>query len=381
MQIVCDNCSTKYSIADEKVAGRVFRTPCKRCGSTMIIEGTVVVEQDRGLRGQRSETSVLFSLDNLAAAAGTTAAQASASDSSGSQPEGSGLLDIRRMASAYKQESEDAEPDFDGFVAMPSATPVVLASPMTAQRARGKSPLLWLVGGATGMAAIAAIAVSLMIFKTGTGTDAQASPAVPAPVVAVASTPEPVAAPVVKPEPSKPEPAKPEPVTQPIEPKKKPVAKPKTRKPRTAKKPRKPKKPKRVAEKPAKKPKKGCLEEVGCLLASNPPPCCRKYTDPTPNPQPSAKPDPSLKEKPGRRDILDGMKKVRSRMAACSARSPRSGQVKISVKVAGSGKVASVTVKEAPDKALGSCVADAARKAKFPKTQKGAKFTYPYVFR
>lgn len=39
MKIVCDSCKAKYSIADEKVAGKTFRIRCKRCGSAIIVRG------------------------------------------------------------------------------------------------------------------------------------------------------------------------------------------------------------------------------------------------------------------------------------------------------------------------------------------------------
>ncbi len=33
MKIVCDNCATKYQIADEKVSGKAFKIRCKKCGA------------------------------------------------------------------------------------------------------------------------------------------------------------------------------------------------------------------------------------------------------------------------------------------------------------------------------------------------------------
>ena len=39
MKIVCDNCSAKYSIADDKVAGKVFKIRCKRCESVIVVRG------------------------------------------------------------------------------------------------------------------------------------------------------------------------------------------------------------------------------------------------------------------------------------------------------------------------------------------------------
>ena len=39
MKIVCDNCQAKYSIADEKVAGKVFKIRCKRCSNVIVVQG------------------------------------------------------------------------------------------------------------------------------------------------------------------------------------------------------------------------------------------------------------------------------------------------------------------------------------------------------
>ncbi len=39
MKIVCDSCGAKYSIADEKVAGRVFKIRCKKCGAAIVVRG------------------------------------------------------------------------------------------------------------------------------------------------------------------------------------------------------------------------------------------------------------------------------------------------------------------------------------------------------
>jgi len=40
MKIVCDSCGAKYSIADEKVAGKVFKIRCKRCSQVIVVKGT-----------------------------------------------------------------------------------------------------------------------------------------------------------------------------------------------------------------------------------------------------------------------------------------------------------------------------------------------------
>lgn len=42
MKIVCGNCSAKYSIADDKVAGRAFKIRCRKCSATIVVRGSEV---------------------------------------------------------------------------------------------------------------------------------------------------------------------------------------------------------------------------------------------------------------------------------------------------------------------------------------------------
>jgi cobalt-zinc-cadmium efflux system membrane fusion protein len=37
MKIVCDNCATKYQIADEKVSGKAFKIRCKKCSHIIVV--------------------------------------------------------------------------------------------------------------------------------------------------------------------------------------------------------------------------------------------------------------------------------------------------------------------------------------------------------
>ena len=39
MKIVCDSCGAKYSIADEKVAGKIFKIRCKKCSAVLEVQG------------------------------------------------------------------------------------------------------------------------------------------------------------------------------------------------------------------------------------------------------------------------------------------------------------------------------------------------------
>lgn len=42
MRIVCDSCGAKYQIADEKIAGKLFRVRCKKCSHMIMVDGTQV---------------------------------------------------------------------------------------------------------------------------------------------------------------------------------------------------------------------------------------------------------------------------------------------------------------------------------------------------
>ena len=39
MKIVCDACGAKYSIADDKVKGKVFKIRCKKCSNIIVVRG------------------------------------------------------------------------------------------------------------------------------------------------------------------------------------------------------------------------------------------------------------------------------------------------------------------------------------------------------
>ena len=47
MKIVCDSCAAKYSIADEKVAGKVFKIRCKMCTSVIVVRGDQVPAEEQ----------------------------------------------------------------------------------------------------------------------------------------------------------------------------------------------------------------------------------------------------------------------------------------------------------------------------------------------
>jgi predicted Zn finger-like uncharacterized protein len=39
MKISCQSCAAKYTIADEKVVGKVIKIKCKKCSSTIVVNG------------------------------------------------------------------------------------------------------------------------------------------------------------------------------------------------------------------------------------------------------------------------------------------------------------------------------------------------------
>ncbi|HXU71669.1 MAG TPA: GYF domain-containing protein [Polyangia bacterium] len=86
MKIVCDNCATKYSIADEKVRGKVFKIRCKKCSHIIVVRGgadgnveassrDAAPAADAGFPGEDQQT--------IAARAGTPAAGVPAAGASG----------------------------------------------------------------------------------------------------------------------------------------------------------------------------------------------------------------------------------------------------------------------------------------------------------
>jgi len=58
MKIVCDNCSTKYSIADEKVRGKVFKIKCKKCSHIIVVKGQEIATDVQAAGFDQKETKV-----------------------------------------------------------------------------------------------------------------------------------------------------------------------------------------------------------------------------------------------------------------------------------------------------------------------------------
>jgi predicted Zn finger-like uncharacterized protein len=381
------------------------------------------------LRGERNENSVLFSLNNLAQLASdkpvvqpahTPASSSSTSmgaASGGSGGEGSGLIDIRSMASAYLggPGGGTAKPapagigsidDLPVFGGGGFSEPAVIV-PIAARQ--GNNKLMYALIGSVGLLAVAAVVVVVVLLKGGDKptpvatnepdrpTAVEPKPAPPAGETPPAATPptpaattnpppdQPAATP--PPAPAKvatndPPPAKPTPAPAPH--KASTTDKPKPAAPKPA--PEKPSAPV-VAEKPAPKPAasdSGGCDEVSCVLNNYEGACCAKFKKGgkpgggTPSGSKPAGGD--LPDSLDRAMISDGVGKVKPRVMSCGEKSAAKGQVKVSVKVGPDGRVTSVTVKNTPDAALGDCVASMMQKATFAKTQNGGSFAYPYTF-
>jgi TonB family protein len=384
---------------------------------------------DRRLRGERNENSVLFSLGNLAALAsdapkpaapapsggGMGAAPAGRAQAGGS--EGSGLIDIRSMAQSYLggKDRAGAAPmgSFSAIEPVTFATQSPVLLPQTPVGGGGSNKTLIAAIIAGSAAVIVAVVVVLIVVLRpdpqtvadgpgpGPGTGTPAGETAPPDTATPPDTakPDTTAAGAADTPPGGTNPgttATPPSDTPPADiagkkPEDTAGKTPRTPtsgrdRPDTGSKPRESDKPDKPADKPEDKPAtppsggSGCMDEVGCLLADKPPACCSKYSGGGGG---GRKPgggggDANLPEKLTRSDITTGINKVRSGVTACSSKG--SGEVKVTVKVDGSGSVGDVSVKSAPNAALGSCVANAVKKAKFAKTQEGATFTYPFVF-
>lgn len=68
MKIVCGSCGAKYSIADEKVQGKVFKIRCKKCSNVIVVKG-----DSQHSDGQSQEA---FGDSNMSGAYGGTSAAA-----------------------------------------------------------------------------------------------------------------------------------------------------------------------------------------------------------------------------------------------------------------------------------------------------------------
>jgi len=394
------------------------------------------------LRGERNENSVLFSLNNLAQLAsdkpapaqphssGSSSSLPSAGGAGGAGGEGSGLIDIRSMASAYLGGPGGATKPASSGVGSIDDLPVfggggfsepAVIVPIAARAGGGNNKLLYALIGSVGLLAVAAVVVVVVLLRGGeskppavasndktepakeakagepTGETKPAAATEPAAQDGKATDktdkldkPEPVAAKTPK-APEKVAAAEP-----PAEPKHAPAPAPVHKTPTPASAPAaRPKAPPAGAAAPAERPtpvakdpppaKDGGCDEVSCVLNNYEGACCSKFKkgggkSPSAGAGGGNAAKGDLPQGLDRDMIKDGVEKVQGRAQACSSTSSAHGQVKVSVRVGPDGHVMGVTVKNTPDPALGNCVTGVMQRATFAKTQNGGSFSYPFTF-
>jgi TonB family protein len=374
-------------------------------------------EADSKLRGQRNENSVLFSLNNLAQLASDSPKSASVSAQSGgvlsapasSGGEGSGLIDIRSMASAYMGDrgapSGAKKPasmgvgsmdDLPVFSTSGFSEPAVLM-PLSNRSSANSNKLIY---GLIGAVALLGVIVLFLVLRK----DSSSAPA----EVAVTETDKPGDKTLDKPNvasaamPNKPsgeeqKAADPTPPNEgagtTVPPPDKPADVAAKVVDKTLDKRGKAEKPKAAAidkvadKKPPKEagtasPPTGGCDEISCVMDNYAGACCAKFkrggkTAPVDPPKTGGG---NLPESLDKDMMTAGVSKVQGKAQSCGGQSSAKGVVKVSIKVGADGRVTGVTVKQTPDPALGSCVAAAVQRATFAKTQNGGSFTYPVSF-
>ena len=118
----------------------------------------------------------------------------------------------------------------------------------------------------------------------------------------------------------------------------------------------------------------GC-DEVSCVLSKYDRPCCERF-----RPADTFTPKNVVPDVLDRSMVKAGVEKVKPRIVACGEKLHGKGTVKVAMIVTAAGGVKSARVTEAPEPALGKCVADAMHDATFGKTKNGGEFVYPFVF-
>ena len=402
------------------------------------------VSSMKGQRNENSVLFSLGNLAALASDQPRAQAAPSSSSSSASSAgaashgggEGSGLIDIRSMANAYLGGAKPGAPagggpkvgsadDLPVFSTASFAEPAVIIPTMGGSRNNNK--MLYILLGAVALLAIVAVVLVVVVL----GKSDSKAPAVAAndkgsdkgsadkgsAIEKGSDAPDPAAGtatdPGAKPADPGTKPADPgagssdpdvgpsDPGTKPADPGTKPgsgSAKPSGGSSKPSGGSAKPSggssKPSGGSSKPVEPPPtsggKCSMGEVECMLAPKPPACCSVYGGGRKTGGGGGGGGTSgggggggggdLADSLTKSDISAGVGKISAKASACGAKSSAKGKVTVSVKVSGGGTVTSVTVKESPDPALGSCVAAAMQKATFAKTKNGGSFSYPFRF-
>jgi len=348
--------------------------------------GGARVTEDQSLTGQRNENSVLFSLSNLQAlATGSGGAPASSRPKAGmAQGEGSGLIDIRALASATQAVGEsrshgavkDSVEDLLSVGGGNAFSAASLAAPVAGEKPEG--------AGTNTKLLIALLAAVIALLGVGLAVVLMREPAA-APIVqaaVVAPTPAPAAmapapAPVEAPSAAAPGEGSPredgdgEDKSDRGDSKGTRSKKPSsggTDAPKAAEKP--------VAEEPEKPAKPSGDRSLDDLLDSA---LGGKPAKPVAAAKPTPAPTADLPAMPAREDVLGAMKGVTPRVQSCG--NGQSGVAMAKITVTGAtGRVTNVDVSgQFAGTPVASCVTKEVTKAKFPKfSQSTFSFSYPF---
>lgn len=344
------------------------------------------------MRGVRNEDSLLFTVKDLAAA--RAAAPADAGDGHGHA--GSGLLDLEKLTRSYF-EARNENAVLGLGTELPEAIVVAAWQPA---RPAGPSVIAIAFAAITGVASAALILMATWMWLVPHAASASAPGRQAAAVASTPRAPEPPApqqpaVAVTAPAAAQDQPAQAtDPISEATDPvstapaptataEQRPLAKPTatvTQRPASTPATSRPRPRPATEQSSAQAPAAECMDEVACLLASNPPACCtRAPSSQTGKAQASPhEEDTALPDKLDRAAIQAGMAKVRERVAACERHG--TGTVSLSVRVDGDGRVSAVDVKSAPSQALGACAAQAVEDARFARSRSGQRFVYPFVF-
>jgi predicted Zn finger-like uncharacterized protein len=388
------------------------------------------------LRNERNETSVLFSLGNLAKLAAPAPAAATAAVG----PEGSGLLDIRSIARTMAPASAPAPAPARAMRGslddLPVYGPVTFVEPaVLIPRSHGRDHrLVWALGASIGtLAIVTTILVVLLVRNHGaaradalpaplpttvtsappppaTTTTTLATATAPSATTTPAATPDPTASPTTPAQATATHPSTPTASTQSqatATAQAAPVATtPSTRTGTAASRrtssrtsapsatsatsttsatsatsPATPTSSRTTPEIPTSRPLQRTPEscsEVTCVVNGYADKCCEIYREHASGGTSGTSPATSLPDSLDRSAIATGIARIDT--SGCRDKSPVHGNVTAGVKVSSDGTVTTVTVRSSPDEALSACVTDAVRKGTFARTQRGGSFAYVWRF-
>lgn len=369
------------------------------------------------LRNERNETSVLFTLGNLAKLAASEPAAAAPSTGS----EGSGLLDIRSLARTLAPASARTRTERGSVDDLPVYGPVSFAEAVVmvpgVKRTQDRR-LVWALATSVGtLAILAAMLVVIVVRGSSTPAHADVLPAAPAaqPASAVAqvaptaaaapsaATAAPTAAQAASTAAAAPTAAQATPTAAvaplvahaaptaaaaPSTAHAAPAAAPPAHTTSAASRraPQRTSSPATSTPRPEaataltlppKRTPDSCTE-VSCVVSGYADKCCEIYRKPAAGNEVTPVTASSLPDSLDRAAITAGLTHIDT--SGCHDKSQAHGDVKVSIKVSPAGAVTAVNMKSSPAEELSACVTAAAQKGTFAKTQRGGSFAYVWRF-